>query len=315
MYLTFTSPASDIQSIQIGGSTFADADNFDKQTIHVSDNWGSYNAEQFWIEGACVCYSTYRITEECNTLLQCKNYNWLLNFILEGELSIISSDKQTNLLTEGNYYSFHCSLDEKLIKIKQSTKLLTICLTNNFMDKLINKDVLASKLHNMYAPLTTIATGSYLHSRMQPILADMMDQTKPIYIRRILIEAKILEILSIQLHQSEQQKVVEAFSREDINRLEEAKQIISSNLQNPCSLMELARRTGLNDFKLKKGFKSLFGTTVFGYVTNLRMESAYHQLQNGRNVGEVAEMVGYKNAHHFTVAFKRKFGFLPSQVK
>jgi AraC family transcriptional regulator, transcriptional activator of the genes for pyochelin and ferripyochelin receptors len=42
----------------------------------------------------------------------------------------------------------------------------------------------------------------------------------------------------------------------------------------PPSLLELSRQIGLNDYKLKLGFKQLFGNTVFGYVWEQRMQQA-----------------------------------------
>jgi AraC-like DNA-binding protein len=32
-------------------------------------------------------------------------------------------------------------------------------------------------------------------------------------------------------------------------------------------------------------------------------------------VNEVADLVGYKHPHHFTAAFKRKFGIMPKELK
>lgn len=78
--------------------------------------------------------------------------------------------------------------------------------------------------------------------------------------------------------------------------------------------MELAHKCGLNDFKLKSGFKQLYGNTVFGYLGNLRMEVALRLLKEQKSVRLVAEEIGYKNPQHFTAAFKKKYGVLPSQV-
>lgn len=101
----------------------------------------------------------------------------------------------------------------------------------------------------------------------------------------------------------------------DLERIHQAKTIVEQNLLNPCSLIELTHKVGLNDFKLKKGFREVLGTTVFGYLYDLRMEKAKMLLKDGKPVSEAAYEVGYKNAHHFTKAFKKKFGSLPSKIK
>ncbi|GAB4049906.1 helix-turn-helix transcriptional regulator [Spirosoma litoris] len=81
------------------------------------------------------------------------------------------------------------------------------------------------------------------------------------------------------------------------------------------SLLQLARFVGLNDYKLKKGFREVVGHTVFGYFNDLRMPYA-HQLvcDSSFTIGDVATKLGYSETHHFSSAFKRKFGYLPSQL-
>ena len=73
---------------------------------------------------------------------------------------------------------------------------------------------------------------------------------------------------------------------------------------------------GLNEFKLKKGFKELFGTTVFDYLYDLKMEYAKQLLAADEVlVNEVSGMVGYRNPNHFSTAFKRKYGMNPTQLR
>jgi AraC-like DNA-binding protein len=84
----------------------------------------------------------------------------------------------------------------------------------------------------------------------------------------------------------------------------------------PPSLPELARHVGLNEFKLKTGFRTLFGTSVFAYLRAQRMELARRLLvQRGQSVTEVALRVGYANPSKFALAFRKHFGFPPSALR
>ena len=84
----------------------------------------------------------------------------------------------------------------------------------------------------------------------------------------------------------------------------------------PPSLLKLAHLFGTNDYKLKKGFRQLFGTTVFGYIAEQRLRAAEQLLTlTERPIQEVAESVGFTNPAHFTTAFRRKFGLTPSQIR
>lgn len=99
-------------------------------------------------------------------------------------------------------------------------------------------------------------------------------------------------------------------------KLYQAKEILSQNLDTPPSLAELARQIGLNTFKLKKEFKEVFGVPVFKYLQNERMTTA-HDLIRSKNatVQEAAWHVGYDSLSSFSNAFHKRFGFRPSEIK
>jgi AraC-like DNA-binding protein len=75
----------------------------------------------------------------------------------------------------------------------------------------------------------------------------------------------------------------------------------------------IALLVGINDCKLKAGFRQVFGTTVFGYLHNCRMERSRQLLEAGEmTVTEAAQAVGFVSRGHFAAAFKRRFGVNPS---
>ena len=79
---------------------------------------------------------------------------------------------------------------------------------------------------------------------------------------------------------------------------------------------ELAKEAGINSLKLKKGFRQVFNTTVFGYLYTHRMEEGRRLLELGRlNVTQVAQVVGYTHPGKFAAAFKKKYGITPTAFK
>ncbi|WP_410879296.1 helix-turn-helix transcriptional regulator [Myroides sp. DW712] len=106
------------------------------------------------------------------------------------------------------------------------------------------------------------------------------------------------------------------FHKKDEEALHEIKQFITAHYQEDFTLQALAHRVGINQTKLKTGFKTLFGTTTFKYIHDLRMQKALELIQSqAYTIYEIAEFVGYKHSHHFTAAFKKYYGQLPTQVK
>jgi AraC-like DNA-binding protein len=136
--------------------------------------------------------------------------------------------------------------------------------------------------------------------------------------RRLFMESKALEILALQLDtlSSTSPSAGGVQNKEELDRLEEARGILDREFVDPPSLLTLARRVGLNDFKLKRGFREIYHTTVFGYVRMLRMQKARTMLETGDlNVSEVAVATGYTCFGHFSGAFRKRFGIAPRDFK
>ena len=100
----------------------------------------------------------------------------------------------------------------------------------------------------------------------------------------------------------------------DKERIVYAREYLVQRLDMPPSLSDLARIAGINEYKLKKGFKEMFGNTVFGYLADTRLELAKTDLlEKKKSAGEIAFELGYSSVQHFSTAFKKKFGVSPTK--
>lgn len=154
---------------------------------------------------------------------------------------------------------------------------------------------------------------------MTAVLQDIMATQRKGFYKRLMIEAKVIELLMLQFEQYENfilKPFCHSIKKRDVDKMHEVKTIIETNLQTPCSLINLAHLVGTNEYNLKKSFKEVFGTTVFGYLSQLRMEEARQLLLKGEmNINQISDYIGYKNANHFSTAFKKFFGYNPSELK
>ena len=137
--------------------------------------------------------------------------------------------------------------------------------------------------------------------------------------RRLSLESHCLEWINAFLQQSglkQRRECMRDFSHADIKALKAVANYLESNLALKHSLSDLSRRFHINEFKLKRGFKELYDTTVFAYLRKKRMHFAGMVLRrNDDSVIEVANVVGYTNPSHFAQAFKEHFGILPSAYR
>ena len=138
--------------------------------------------------------------------------------------------------------------------------------------------------------------------------------------KKLYLESKAIELLALNLEilSNERPTPAQVYQpkQDEIERLHYAREILIANMSDPPSLHFLARQVGLNEYKLKQGFRHLFDTTVFGYLHHHRMERSYSLLKSGgMKVTDVAQTVGYSNLGHFAAAFRQKFGVNPSVFK
>jgi AraC-like DNA-binding protein len=151
---------------------------------------------------------------------------------------------------------------------------------------------------------------------MQIILQQILHCPYQGAIKQMYLEGKVLELLALQFVQfTEGDEFLQSHSvlrRGDIDRLHRAREILISQLDHPPNLLSLAHQVELNDFKLKQGFRQIFGTTVFGYLRDYRLEQARLLLiEEQLSVQQVAQAIGYRHSGHFAKAFKQKFGISP----
>jgi AraC-like DNA-binding protein len=83
----------------------------------------------------------------------------------------------------------------------------------------------------------------------------------------------------------------------------------------PPTVTELARIAMMSETKLKYTFKRIYQYGLYEYYQKNRMMKAKHLLIQKKNtVKEVGTQLGFKNLSNFTIAFKKEFNILPSQV-
>ena len=98
----------------------------------------------------------------------------------------------------------------------------------------------------------------------------------------------------------------------DIAAVYEADAILSKDLSEHFTIQQLSGMAGTNAFKLKKGFREIFNTGVFGRLLFRRMEHAKMLLAStDKPIKEVALEAGYATVAGFITAFGKRFGKTP----
>jgi len=140
-------------------------------------------------------------------------------------------------------------------------------------------------------------------------------------LRRLYVEAKVVELLTgamdtlcrggnardpvVHLTQTEKRRIAEV---RDL--------LVASCFSRPPLVADLARHAAMNQQKLQRGFKQIYGQTIMDFCQEERLERAREMLENGElTVTQIALTVGYDFANNFSSAFKRHFGVTPNAYR
>ena len=143
-------------------------------------------------------------------------------------------------------------------------------------------------------------------------------------LQKLFLLSKSIELLVLcaescnlaAVHSAAGKKEVFIKSQSDKEKIIAVRDLINQRVHCPPNLSEIARTVGLNEYKLKRGFKETFQTTVFGYLTEQRLLLARQYLRDTKKTAaEISYELGYSTPQHFNNAFKKHFGTTPDLVR
>jgi len=104
---------------------------------------------------------------------------------------------------------------------------------------------------------------------------------------------------------------------EDIQIIRDVHDMIINNLDKDLpTLKDLAHQEGTNEYKLKYGFKQIYGTTIFRFLIRERLRMARTLIQHSTlTIKQIIQMTGFKSKTHFSRAFKDKYGMSPTDLR
>ncbi|MBZ4034010.1 AraC family transcriptional regulator [Flavobacterium sp. 17A] len=321
---TLLTPETPIIKIKIG-------DKYYPKSILTEENIKIENADSEKItsrhlitEGLVVLETQMYYSTPKTIIFEIDEESVIMNFTYSGNVETkidqLEGDKYSKENTHNIFYTDNFKATFNVPAFTQ-INYLSIILSKEFYYNIINEDW---QLHEKFSKNILNKQSSYLTSKYLPftpaiqwVTHEIKSCTRQGALKRIYIESKIKELLIYQLEAINlKPPLEEKIDEEDYNKLLEAKKILDKDYRNTPTLPELSRLISLNEFKLKKGFKACFGTTVKSYIIKLRMEHAKELFQNKKaTVTEAAYKCGYKDVSHFSAAFKSFYGFSPQKFK
>jgi len=206
---------------------------------------------------------------------------------------------------------------------KQTTvDVFTFHFTSTFLNQFVHNvklsnrkdEVLAFKHPNSFTKIFPVC------NRKRVSLDSLLNHSYSGALENIFINAKIHELLLNSLECLVDEKE-EGFSCKFLadesgrEKIYLAREILLQHIGDPITIKELSRKVAINECYLKKGFKEIYGTTIFDFYQQQRMEHAKYLLyEKGLSVTDVSALLGYSSISHFSTAFKRHTGLKPCEL-
>jgi AraC-like DNA-binding protein len=294
----------------------------------IKQDWGTLDLKTLFLPNAFVYYLKADLTKnvhirhvdnnECSSVKSCFSLNGNVSSNFYGLKERLTLNKGTQ-----NFMYNPVMCDDHYVDATVSPlQLLHLEVDTNYYSGLLNfnekwSDDLKERISKKQL-IVGCPEMMNITPRMHRALSEILNCSLSGPLRNLMLEAKILELIAYQLDQF-RQFTTEcgqlSFPKAEKDKFYDLKEYLDQSYNEDHSLKSLAKAYGVNEFKLKKGFKNLFGQTVFGYIHSLKMKQARMLIEDhGLNVSQVASRTGYKNANHFSVAFKKQFGLSPSAV-
>ncbi|GAA4806319.1 hypothetical protein GCM10023231_39420 [Olivibacter ginsenosidimutans] len=278
------------------------------------------------LDGVCLIYRDWTLPAPITMPTKHEQPFLKMQFELEGHSEFTSkvaiTYKNIDILHGKHTLLFLPEVDGTLF-YPHSRKVLDVIFSPAYFERLFGPDLRClgalGQAIQTNQPILIGQQSKAITPAMSRIILEIMHCNLQGIFKKTYLEAKVIELLNLQIdqffHDATPVSPTLRLCKEDIDKFHYIKELIHQHPGANYSLRQLAETAGMNDFKLKKGFKQLFGNTVFGYLNDVRMQQSFQMLQEGnRSITEVAYAMGYKYPHHFSHAFKKKFGFLPKDA-
>lgn len=292
---------------------------------HFSLPFGEITMRQWILDGIRITYSEYEFKEYTNLDWKGDFQLVTLFFNLKGKFILPGNGMQSPKEMGSNQHNmfFGKNAKGKMHVEELSMKSFMVQITKDRFMQITNSgnNALNQFIENMSAGKTMSFSEKNMDIdfAISNCINSILDCTYEEPLKKMFLYSKIVALIVFQvLSYNRLNDTIKRYIKTDYDkeRILFARDYLIKNIEAPPSLTELSRIAGINEFKLKRGFKEVFGNTVFGYLGELRMELAKNDLlEKGKTITEIAFELGYSSVQHFSNAFKKKFGVAPREVK
>ncbi|RZJ89685.1 MAG: AraC family transcriptional regulator [Chryseobacterium sp.] len=147
---------------------------------------------------------------------------------------------------------------------------------------------------------------------------DIVKKEEPGALKSFYYKTKAMELLFYLFESLKKREGAtgQKLNKKVIESIYQVRDKIASSLSRPSTIAELKQIAGMNELKLRKIFKQVFGMGIYDYYQHLRMKEAARLLhEENLSVSEAGYQMGFENLGHFTKVFEKHIGKKPKKYE
>ncbi len=281
---------------------------------------------QGWSEILCIHSGLYVQTADYCLKHRVETCSWdvqkplEVGVMLSGRFEAQIPGRPKDVIASGDLWCVHGPFEQVLYThhANENIRGVSICLPQDVIESWLGTSscAMSSELEKLVLKQKALplATGLHQSSELMRIARKIKYARRQTLADKLHFESLALDFLSqiLTLNKPLTGSRVER-TRRARTAVDEAVDILRQEWNNPPSISNLARRVNLNECYLKKRFRQQTGMSIGAYIRQLRMTKALEIIETGRySILDTAIFVGYSNPGHFSAAFKKFYGHLPS---
>jgi len=264
---------------------------------------------QLQIEDTGMMVYHYQRTEPADNYLE-------LKFCLSGNIYCKQKDTECNMCRSG--LSRNCS--EKSDSVDVLSFRFSPSLLSQFVKPRHSNSSVGESILNFNHP-SSFTKMLPLCGKTRMVIESLLNHNYSDSLENIYINAQVQMLLLYSIDCMIGGKDINTINckfltnEADREKIVKARELLIQHIGEPITIKELSRKVAINECYLKKGFKEMFGSTIFDFYQSQRMEHARYLLyEKGMSVTEVSLMLGYSSISHFSTAFKKHTGLKPCEL-
>ncbi len=308
--------------------SFYDQDKDEQTVTHMESALGSFSTTYIYDSPEFIIRDyVYTYVEDITLSYKTsgKNYIQIAFFLNKYILKDNINNQQNHYLPQHNYIYFTPSESDVEIFFKKNIvyRNFDIYVESDYFHQFISEtqridSFIAQVDKNKFTRL--VEEGIPISPQMLHILQEMKSCRKTGIQRQYFMKGRIMILFQLLFEWIDQVKkqndIGSGYSEVDTNIFYAIQNFISENTREFYTIEQLAIKFGINQYKLKKGFKEISGMGLFQFATKEHIQEAISLLKaTDLSIKEIAFRTGYSSPSSFSVAFKKQCGIAPNQFR